>query len=199
MLGPHNLNGHIPCAVDVETTGLLAGYDEIIQIAVVPLDQNFEPQGKFFYLNMLPDNPERLTDEAQNKHGITIDDLSDCVSQSRGVELFDEWFHNLNLPINKRLVPIAHNWAFERGFLIHWLGLEGLNYSWHCHPRDTMVMAAMINDLYTWHGRKYPFSKLNLKSLCNKFDIQLDNAHNALADSLATARLFASFLRFLHS
>lgn len=198
-MGPHNLNGNIPCAVDVETTGLLAGYDEIIQIAAVPLDQNFEPEGKFFYLNMLPDNPDRLTEEAQKKHGISLDDLSGCVTQSRGIELFDEFFHKLGLPIGKKLVPIAHNWAFERGFLIHWLGLDGINYVFHPHPRDTMLMAAMINDLYTWHGRKYPFSKLNLTSMCNKFDIKLDNAHNALADSIATAKLYASYLRFLHS
>jgi DNA polymerase III epsilon subunit-like protein len=68
---------------------------------------------------------------------------------------------------------------------------------WHVHPRDTMALAATVNDLYAWHGRKHPFHLLSLLSLCNRFSIPLDNAHDALADCLATAKLYAEFMRFL--
>jgi DNA polymerase III epsilon subunit-like protein len=196
-----SLKGNILCAVDVETTGLLAGYHEIIQIAAVPLNQHLEPskEHRFFYLTMAPECPERINDDARKKHKISDSTLQDCVSQSRGIDLFEEWFNKLDLPFGKRLVPLAHNWAFERAFLIHWLGMDSFNDIWHVHPRDTMITAAIVNDLCAWHGKKFPFNYFNLTGLCRKFDIPLDNAHDALADCIATAKLYASFMRLLYS
>lgn len=194
-----NMNGNILCAVDAETTGTLAGYHEIIQIACVPLNQHFEPHPdmKFFYLNMMPDFPERMEKEAVRKHGLSIESLEGAPSQEQGIALFEEWHRNLELPFGKKLVPLAHNWGFERGLLISWLGMAAFNDLWHYHPRDTMAMAASINDLYVWHGRVHPFHRIGLGPLCNRFDIKLDNAHDALADCLATAKLYAEFMRFL--
>jgi DNA polymerase III epsilon subunit-like protein len=199
MSGLLNMNGNVLCAVDVETTGVLAGWNEIIQIACVPLNQHFEPSCtmRHFYMNIAPDHPERMSKEAVRKHGITIDSLEGCVSQDKSFDLFEEWLQNLNLPFGKRLIPLAHNWGFERAFLIHWLGLDGYNSAWQVHPRDTMLLAATVNDLYAWHGRRHPFKLLALPSLCKKFDIILDNAHDALADCLATAKLYAALMRFL--
>lgn len=194
-----SMNGNILCAVDVETTGVLAGYNEIIQIACVPLNQHFEPhpEMRHFYLNMKPDYPDRMSEGAVAKHGITEESLEGCVSQDRGFELFDEWFYSLGLCFGKRLVPLAHNWGFERGFLTYWLGVDGMWDKWQSHPRDTMLLAASVNDLFVWHGRKIPFPALNLVSMCKRFEIQLDNAHDALADCLATAKLYAALMRFL--
>lgn len=194
-----SMNGNVLCAIDVETTGTLAGYHEIVQIACVPLDQHFEPHPKlrFHYLNMLPDYPLRMSPEAERKHGISIESLEGCPTQSRGVEIFEEWWKGLDLPFGKKLVPLAQNWGFERGFLINFLGMDGFNDFWQFHPRDTMVLAAMVNDLYAWHGRKSPFTRVGLGPLCNRFDIKLDNAHDALADCLATAKLYAEMMRFL--
>ena len=194
-----SMNGHALCVVDVETTGTLAGYHEIIQIACVPLNQHFEPHPdlKFHYLNTRPDHPERASKEAARKHGITMESLEGCLTQEQGVDRFEAWFKSLDLPFGKRLIPLAHNFGFERAFLIHMLGLDGFNDFWQSQPRDTMVLASMINDLYAWHGRKPPFSTVSLGALCKKFDISLDNAHDALADCLATARLYAAMMRFL--
>lgn len=194
-----NMNGHVLCAVDVETTGVLAGYHEIIQIACVPLNQHFlpHPDYRFFYMNIRPDFPDRISKEAASKHGISVDSLRDCVTQDRSVELFTEWFRKLNLPFGKRLVPLAHNWAFERGFLTCWLGVDGLQEFWQSHPRDTMTLAASINDIYNWNGAKHPFRALNLVAMCKRFDIELDHAHDALSDSLATAKLYTALMRML--
>lgn len=194
-----NMNGNILCAVDVETTGVLAGHHEIVQIACVPLNQHFEPHPdmRFHYMNMMPDHPERMEKEAVRKHGITIESLEGCPSQEQGIGLFEEWHEKLSLPFGKNLIPLAHNWGFERGMLISWLGMDAFSELWHWHPRDTMTMAASINDLYVWHGRKHPFNYVGLKPLCDRFDIKLDNAHDALADCLATAKLYAEFMRFL--
>jgi len=194
-----SLNGHLLCAVDVETTGVLAGYHEIIQIAAVPLDQHFEPHKEHrpFYMNVCPDHFDRISQEATKKHGISTESLRECPSQDQAVEMFAEWFRKLDLPFGKRLVPLAHNWGFERGFLTYWYGVDGMYNFWQSHPRDTMALAGMVNDLYAWHGRNPPFKYLSLTSMCSMFDIELDNAHDALADCLATAKLYAAFMRFM--
>lgn len=195
-----SMNGNLLCTVDVETTGTLSGYHEIIQAAFVPLDQNFEPHPdfKFLYLpGIMPDHPDRMDAEAESKHGISIESLEGCISESRAVELFEEWYQRLGLPFGKRLVPLAHNWAFERAFLIHWLGMDSFNDKWYIHPRDTFAVASYINDLYAWNNRKHPFHAVGLGPMCKRFDIELDNAHDALADCLATAKLYAALMRFL--
>lgn len=193
--------GHLACAVDVETTGRLAGWHEIIQIAAVPLNQHFDPHPErpFFYINMAPDHPERISKESERIHKIKLEDLAGCVSQDRGADLFEEWFVNLGMMVDKRLIPLAHNWGFERGHLISWLGMDSFDKIWQGHPRDTIGVAGFINDLLVWHGRKHPFGYLNLPSLCERFDINLHNAHDALADALATAELYRNFIQFLGS
>jgi DNA polymerase III epsilon subunit-like protein len=193
-----NMNNNLLCAVDVETTGTVFGHHEIIQVAAVPLNHDFEPHPdyRFFYLNLAPDFPKRASKEATAKHGIKIEGLEDCVSQVRGAELFEEWFNNLDLPMGKRLTPLAHNGGFERGFLSHWLGQEAYDAIWQSHPRDSMLLALSINDVYCWHGRVHPFHTVSLISMCNRFGIPLDNAHDALADCLATAKLYAELMRF---
>jgi DNA polymerase III epsilon subunit-like protein len=82
--------------------------------------------------------------------------------------------------------------------LIPWLGKDGFDDLWQSTARDTMTLASSIDDLYACHGRKPPFGWVNLGTLCKKFDIELDNAHDALADCVATAKLYASIMRFLY-
>ena len=192
-----NWYGNVMCAVDVETTGVVFGHNEIIQIACLPLDIHLKPskEHRFHYMNIAPTFPERQTLGARVKHGMDAYKMAEeCVSQERAADLLDEWFVSLNLPVGKRLIPLAHNFAFERGFLTHWLGLETYDNMWHIHPRDTFTLASSLNDVAAWQGQTVPFHQIGLQGLCNKFGIVLDNAHDALADCLATAELYRNML-----
>jgi DNA polymerase III epsilon subunit-like protein len=192
-----NLNNNILAAVDVETTGVEFGWHEILQVAILPLDTNCEPDRDlgFFYMNVAPKHPSRQGLDARNKHGLDAAKMAEeCVSQEEAAGMLDDWFVKLNLPLGKRLVPLAHNWAFERGFLTHWLGIELFDSIWQCHPRDTMGFGTMINDVYAWRGEPVPFHTLSLLSMCNRCGVVLDNAHDALADCLATADLYKTII-----
>lgn len=193
-----NLDGHMLVAVDVETTGRLAGYHEIIQIAVVPLTSSIEPVPNVnpFYMDIAPEHPERVEHNASMVHGLDIATLMDnCPDGWRVADLFDEWFQSLDLPFNKRLVPLAHNWAFERGFLTHWLGIESMNQFFHFHPRDSMLFALSINDAANFHGYPTPFPYVGLGAMCKKFGIEIVKAHDTLADSIAEAKLYKALLQ----
>jgi len=193
-----NLDGHMLAAVDVETTGRVAGYHEVIQIAVVPLSSAIEPLPDVhpFYMNIAPEYPERVEQSASMVHGLSIEELMlNCPDGWKVADLFDDWFQSLDLPFDKRLVPLAHNWGFERGFLTHWLGIESLNQFFHFHPRDSMLFALSINDAANFHGFSTPFPYVGLKAMCKKFGIQIDQAHDALSDSIAEAKLYKALIQ----
>lgn len=193
-----NLNNNLLASIDVETTGLLSGYHEIIQIAIVPLDSEIQPLKGVnpFYMNMVPNHPERKQKGAGHVHGIDMDTLAaSAVTQEKGADLLDEWFQSLDLPFGKKFAPLAHNWAFERGFLSHWLGLATMDDLFHPYARDTMLLANMLNDAAAWYGRECPFPRVNLGSMCAKFGIDVVNAHDALSDAIACAKLYRGILQ----
>jgi DNA polymerase III epsilon subunit-like protein len=193
-----NLYGHVLCAVDLETTGTEPGFHEVIQVAAVPLDQHLEPSKKYrpFYLDgIAPDHPERQSPDAKAKTKLDAKKLAEeCVSQTRAADLMDEWFMSLALPADKRLVPLAHNWGFERSFMLPWLGPDTFHTIWDGRARDSMQGSALINDIHWWQGNKDPFTEISLTSVCKRLGIPLENAHNALADCLATAKVYKALL-----
>ena len=180
------LNGNLMAAVDVETTGREAGFHEIIQIAVQPLDAHLEPiKGLLpFYMNICPEHPQRNDPGAMRVHKIDLANLRQSgLDKWKVADLFDEWVQRLDLPYRKSLVPLAHNWAFEAGFLKDWLGLESFNQFFHPHPRDTMLLALSINDRAIFRGLAPLFPHLGLASICNRLGIPLLDHHDALADA----------------
>jgi DNA polymerase III epsilon subunit-like protein len=194
---PH-LYGNILCAIDTETTGRMPGFHEIIQIAIQPLDSNLEPMGRPFYHMIAPDYPERSESSAQVVHGIDLNELKlTALDQWKVADLLDEWLQALDMPHRKSLVPLAHNWAFEAGFLKAWLGIESFNEIFHPHPRDSMGLAISLNDLAAFRGDKPVFPSVGLGPMCKQLGIQIIHAHDALGDALAEAQVYARLLRML--
>lgn len=196
--GLAHLNGNIMCAIDIETTGRMPGFHEIIQIAVQPLDSMLEPMAGIrpFYTTIAPEYPERAEKEAQSVHGLNLQELKiNSLDQWKVADLFDEWFQSLNLPYRKSIVPLAHNWAFEAGFLKAWLGIECVNEMFHPHPRDSMLLAISINDRSVMSGGSPVYKSVALVAMCKQLEIVTIQAHDALSDALAEAKLYQTLLR----
>jgi len=192
-----HLNGSVLASVDLETTGRRAGYHEIIQIAVVPLNSDLRPaEGiKPFYTTVRPEHPERQERGAAYVHGININELILNAPESGKVkDLLVEWFERLDLPVGKNLVPLAHNWAFEASFLTAWLGIEQTGYIFHSHARDSMLYALSLNDRAAFKGEKAPFNRVSLGSLCKHFGVPNEAAHDAMNDALAEAEVYRAIL-----
>jgi len=194
---PH-LHGSLLCAIDTETTGRMPGYHEIIQIAIQPLDSMLEPMEgvRPFYTTIAPDYPERAESSAQVVHGLDLHKLKETSLDGwKTADILDEWFQSLKLPMRKSIVPLAHNWAFEAGFLKAWLGIECMNEMFHPHPRDSMLLAIAINDRAVLNGEKPVFPSVSLTAMCKQLGIPVINAHDALADALAEAKVYGTVLR----
>jgi DNA polymerase III epsilon subunit-like protein len=162
-------------AIDVETTGRLAGFHEIVQIAIVPV------HGQPFHRFIKPKHPERMESGALATHKITIESLAD----EPDAETVADWLHEWAEPFG-RVTLIAHNWAFEAAYLMNWLGCDQFNWLFAAHARCTLQLALAIND----RNSPPPFRRLGLSSLCRQLDIRLDRPHNALYDAYAGLEVY---------
>lgn len=187
-----HLNGHILCAVDVETTGLDPQKNDLVEVCVLPLDHNIEPhrQHKPFSM-MLKPVKEPINPNRNPQNGLTaVQIMSYGQDPYRAADLLEEWFHALKLPPKKQIIPLAHNWVFDRDFLIEWLGPLNFQYIFNGHYRDTMTIAAFHNDRKHSQGEQYDFSRIGLGSMCEKLNVENKMAHRALYDCLATAEVY---------
>jgi DNA polymerase III epsilon subunit-like protein len=197
------------CAVDLETTGTDSRKHEFIQIAVVPVDSNFRALKDVpaFYTNVKPERLDLEDRVSRNTHALDIEDLVlYAPSKDEVADQFISWFEKLQLPIGKSIVPLAHNWVFEAGFLRSWLGQKLFEKMFWGHPRDSMQLALSINDRAVMRGESAPFSKVSLGSLARKFGIGEENyadipgytgkAHDAFQDCLVCAEVYRNLLQY---
>lgn len=195
--GLTTINGNLLVAIDLETTGREPGYHEIIQIAILPLDNNIRPlkDVRPFYTTIRPDYPERQEPGAARVHRLTLSELLlHAPTQDRVADYLLEWFHHLELPHSRTLTPLAQNWSFERAFLTAWLGVDMVDTLFHPLARDPMSFAIALNDQAAFRGEELPFAHVGLGSLCNRFGITNETAHDALSDCFATAEVYRAML-----
>ncbi|WP_349898381.1 exonuclease domain-containing protein [Parafrigoribacterium soli] len=159
--------------IDFETTGLFpGGHDRVVEVAVVHLDGNGSVTGQWDTLV----NPERDLGP-QHIHRIKAADVLGAPTFTQiACELVD---------LLRGRVLVAHNASFDIRFLraeleragaIPPLALE----PWLC----TMQLA---RDFLPGAGRA-------LADCCAAYDIELENAHRASVDALATAKLLAAYM-----
>lgn len=200
-LGMMHLNGSQICAIDTETTGLDPFLHEIWQIAIVPLDQHLEPRRGVlpFYIEMQPEKPELIDWTAKvmktNREAINRA-MKNGHDQFVAADLFVEWVEKLDLPNNKYgnrkfIIPLGHNYAFDRSFIQQWLGVDLYDTIFNYHFRDSMIVAGFLSDHAGTHGESsVPFPNIKLSKLASKLNVPLAKAHDALQDALATAGIY---------
>jgi DNA polymerase III epsilon subunit-like protein len=195
-----NLYGNPLAAMDIETTGTEGGYHEVCSLAIVPLDQNLQPchidgVRPFFIEKIQLIYPERCDPKAMRVHKLKIDDLmTNGVPQHKVIDFLMDWYNDLPLPHLKRLTPLVHGWGTEKSFITPWLGPELFGALFHPHPRDTLEYCLMLNDRSAMMGYSVPFRSLSLTNICKKLDVINHDAHNALADAIATAAVYKELM-----
>ena len=160
--------------IDTETTGLdpRSGH-RIIEIACLELE-DFIPTGKSFHRYIHPDRD--IDPEAERVHGISLAMLQGKprFHEAEVCEAFLEFVEGSTL--------IAHNAAFDRGFINHELGRAGRGLIaeplWSC----TLVMAK----------QRFPGMYNSLDALCKRFKISLAtrDKHGALIDATLLAQVY---------
>jgi DNA polymerase-3 subunit epsilon len=157
---------------DTETTGLShKGGDRIIEAAALELINDI-PTGEVFHVMI---NPERaIPSDATRIHGITDSDVS-------GKPLFAEVSAGL-LAFFRDSKLIAHNAAFDFGFIDAELGRLGIQPLSRARMIDTVALAKA----------KFPGMPASLDALCRRFKIDLAarDKHGALIDCHLLAKVY---------
>ena len=158
---------------DVETTGLSAVYDTIIELAAVKI-HNGEIIDRF---ESFANPHHRLSATTINLTGITDDMVRNAPEVSEVIQKFQVWAENS--------VLVAHNASFDMGFLN--VGYKKIGLGKAPNPViDTLELGRFL----------YPDMKNHrLNTLAKKFDIELTQHHRAIYDAEATGYLLLRMLK----
>ncbi|WP_010530660.1 PolC-type DNA polymerase III [Lentibacillus jeotgali] len=152
---------------DVETTGLSAVYDTIIELAAVKIHQGEVVDRFESFAN--PHHP--LSQTTIDLTGITDDMVKDAPEIDKVLKDFHEWMEDSIL--------VAHNASFDIGFLNQ--GFQRIDYDKTANPViDTLELSRFL----------YPELKNHrLNTMCKHLDIELTQHHRAIYDAEATGYL----------
>lgn len=195
---PTHFNQHRLCAIDIETTGLNWRKNSIWQLGIVAIDLHYEvcKDTSPFSVTIKPEEGEEALETCMPRHKKKVAEaLVSGVESEEAVTLFEDWIEKeLKLLSEKRILPLAHNWVFERDFLQPWLGVETFDYYFDGRYRDTQVMAAMLLDLDAVKATNYELARIDLGSLCTRYGIDRACPHEALSDALDVIRVYNKLL-----
>lgn len=184
-------------AVDLETTGLNPETDEIIQIGAILFDSELNNIGQFESLiKPKRDLKEYITDKFNPFIYSNIDKKKILRAGS-----INKVLHNFMEFINKKtkekehnnLCLLGQNVQFDIAFLNNAFKQENIKWTFDFHNVD-LVSAFTI--FYLVKFGKLPES-VHLKNICEYFNIEGINFHNANDDIIATAAAFKFILNQL--
>lgn len=200
-----HFNGNLLCAIDVETTGIDPKTNEVWQIAVLPLNSDYSPLKEVigpdgvrrispFYVNLQIACPENIDSSAICNRAEFAKIQKTAFDPYETADLFVTWFERLSLGPNKRLLPLAQNWPFDRSFIIEWLGALTFDLVFSPLYRDTMVCAALQSDIQGYNNQKVTLPRYNLGTLAKHAEYTNLKPHDALQDCITTARVYKCFI-----
>ena len=178
------------CVIDCETTGLDAKTNDIIQLALLPVNDQFVPIKAPLNIRIKALTPETActTALAINKlnprEGMDITESRDAFYSWRTLNCID------------MIAPLAHNYQFDKLFIEKWLIACGLLYQDYFHyiVRDSMILATAANDARKLKGYKPLSRSVSLGTLCSAFAIDSSGTHDALTDCHLTLEVYKKLL-----
>ncbi len=156
---------------DLETTGLESNKDEIIEIGACKVEHGriTETFSSFVKPN------RHISNEIVNITGITDDMVADAPSINYVLPDFYKFCANATL--------VAHNISFDISFI--YTAAKKLSYNFDHPLMDTLEMAK----------NKLPgLRNYKLGTIVDKLNITLENAHRAINDATATAKVFIKLM-----
>lgn len=152
---------------DLETTGLNADVNAIVEIGAVKVENNTVTD-RFSSLI----NPEQyIPAYLANKIHITNVMVQDKPTIDVVLPYFIEFIENLPL--------VAHNASFDMSFLLK-----------NCLRQNINIDNAVIDTLYLSRHYLKECKRHNLAYLTSYFNVELNNAHRAYYDARATQQIF---------
>ena len=171
------------CFLDVETTGSVFGYHEIIDIAAVRTVPDASIVRGTWQRRIRPRHPKRASSEACELNGYAPERWTNAEEST--LSLWTEF-----VAFVEDCVPVCHNPSFDRAFITlaateHDVRELGLDYHW-------IGTESLAWPLY----RQGVLPSLSLESLCTFFEVGVEpRPHTALDGALACWRVYQVLMR----
>lgn len=183
----NRFRGYLPVIIDVETAGLNARTDALLELAAitVKMDENglLQPDKKCHF-HIQPFEGANINPDSLKFNGIDINNpLRGAIAEQIAVsELFKMVRRAQKEAECQRSIIVAHNAAFDQGFLMAAVERTGVKRN-PFHPFSTFDTATLSG---------FMFGQTVLVKACQAANIAFDGkqAHSALYDTERTAELF---------
>lgn len=162
--------------IDVETTGLYADKNDIVQLACIPAIDGIEKDG--FNEFCQPINWNAIEQEAVNVHGITVDRMKQFQKPEVALDKFIKYIRSFNT----KFIIAGFNVDFDRQFLSAMFTKHGRSEEFfelfEINTHDTYKRVKLIKNQIKTPNHK-------LETLAKHYKIEI-KAHDALSDIAAT-------------
>ena len=173
---------------DIETGGLKAETDAILEIAACPIDNELKDLPEYT-TGIIKPSTRLINAGALKANGITKEQIEKGEEEKEAFEKFKNYLKSLkkgkSLPI-----PCGHNIdKFDLGFLFLWFAENGEDLGKYLnldHTIDTLLRAREV-----WPEA----TNYKLGTCCQSVGISLTGAHRALNDTIANKELLKYFLQ----
>lgn len=179
--------------LDTETTGLEPSTCSIIQLSGIIRNGDEE---ETFDFRIRPYRGETITSNATSKTGLTQDIIMQYPEQKEAYTQFIELMkkYRVGATFNEKAYIIGYNSDFDMRFLRSWFEFNGnTRFGWMYWWPDIDV--ARLAALY-YMGRRGNIKSFKLVDVyAAVFGKYYENAHDSMADVIATKELFEFFTR----
>jgi len=168
--------------LDVETTGLDATTNGIIQLACIDDETNDK-----FSIDIKPFKGCVYDKGAEEVHGISEKTISKYTPEHEAVLSFIEWLDKIKG--NGGQFSIAgYNSRFDMDFIVDLFKRNKIQYWDYFNYYDVDVFA-LVKILDLGVGNK------KLTTICETMNVKLDDAHDAMSDIKATRKLYKKIMK----
>lgn len=195
----HHLNDNLLCAVAIETTGPTAGFHDLWQVCVLPLDHNYKPvmTPLPFHTIMRPHEKD-LFDPKFISQDNRIRAVGRGICPYKAGDVFGRWLEQFNLKEGKKIMPLTYDWADVRPFLQSWLTPDYFHLYFHRWYRDLLASSLHSNDAAEDSIEQVPYPKNNLSFVCHRLGVEYRETNtDCLMAAVAIAEAYKKSLRRL--
>ncbi len=180
---------NIIAAIDLETTGLSPQYNDIIEIAIQPLCDDFSlsPDITPFTARIRARRPQNAHTKAMEVNGL---DLNDGEEYADVLKRLDAWLAEYGI---EKINILGQNVDFDRAFIEVQMPELAAKMG-HRDIRDSQRLARAFNDIVIMKTGKPAFENLGLVALREALGIEGSQAHRALDDAIDSAKVYKALL-----
>jgi DNA polymerase III subunit epsilon len=150
--------------IDLETTGLIPGADQIVQVALIRTDNNLNVVGGVNFKVRLKEG-KKLTPFIENMLDIKAEDLEEGLEEVDAAQLITDLIENT--------IVVAQYATFDFSFIAKIDPLFIMNLG-------SFICTKTLNQIH------YPDHNSSLKPTCERLGIELNKHHDAFDDIKAT-------------